>query len=149
MARHASSEAIARLDAVLRAKQATAETALAEARDDEARACAEAETARGELTASQNLWFDYLGRPAFAPEFARAIAGQLVASDVAAKEAGARYDDAVDHTERHVEEWQLAEARVRSTGRRLALARRAEAVRHEERRLADSADRVTFAWMMR
>jgi hypothetical protein len=148
MARHANPRTIARLDAVLRAKQTAAEAALADARDDEALACAEAEMARGELAASQNLWLDYLGRPAFAPEFARAIAGQVVASDGAAKEAGERHGDAIDRTERHVEEWQVAEARVRSTGRRLALARRAEAVRHEERRLADFADRVTFAWMM-
>ncbi len=149
MARHANPRAIARLDAVLRAKQTAAEAALAEARDDEVRACAEAEMARSELTASQNLWFDYLGRPAFAPEFARAIAGQVVACDGAAKEAGERHGDAIDRTARHVEQWQLAVARVRSTGRRLALARRAEAVRHEEKRLADFADRVTFGWMMR
>ena len=132
-----------------RAKQAAAEAALAEARDDEARACAEAETARDDLSASQDLWFDYLGRPAFAPEFARAIAGQLVASDVAAKDAAERHKRAIDRAELGVEDWRLADARVRSTGQQLTAARHSEAVRHEERRLAEFADRVTFGWMMR
>lgn len=149
MVRHASSATIARLDAVQRAKQAAAEAALAEARDNEARAGAEAETARGDLTASQDLWFDYLGRPEFAPEFARAIAGQLVASDVAAKDADERHQRTIDHAERSVEDWRLADARVRSTGQRLTAARHIEAARHEERRLAEFADRVTFGWMTR
>lgn len=149
MARHAKAAIIARLDAVQRAKQAAAEAALAAARESEALASAEAETARGELAASQQLWFDYLGRPAFAPEFARAIAGQLVADDFAAGEADARHRQAVDRAARGVEEWQLADARVRSTGQRLTHARRAEAARHEERRLAEFADRITFGWMMR
>ena len=149
MVRDASSATIARLDAVQRAKQAAAEAALAEARDNEARAFAEAETARGDLTASQDLWVDYLGRPAFAPEFARAIAGQLVASDVAAKDADERHQRTIDRAERSVEEWRLADARVRSTGQRLTAARHSEAARHEERRLAEFADRVTFGWMIR
>lgn len=149
MDRRTNAAAIARLDAVLRAKQAAAEAALTQARDDEAKVCADAERARGELTARQNLWFDYLGRPSFAPEFARAIAGELVSSDSAAKDADRHHRDAMDRAERHVEEWQLAEARVRSTGRRLTLACRAESVRHEERRVADFADRFTFGWMMR
>jgi hypothetical protein len=134
---------------VQRAKQAAAEAALATARECEARACTEAQVARGELAANQNLWFDYLGRPAFAPEFARAIAGQLVASDAAAKDADEQHRRAIDRSERGVEDWRLADARVRSTGQRLTLARRAEAARHEERRLAEFADRVTFGWMMR
>jgi hypothetical protein len=149
MARHARPAIIAKLDAVQRAKQAAAEAVLAAAREGEARACTAAEAARGKLTASQDLWFDYLARPPFAPEFARAIAGQLVANDVAAKEADERHQHAVDRSARGVEEWQLADARVRSTGQRLSLARRAEATRHEERRLAEFADRVTFGWMTR
>jgi len=149
MARHAHPAKIARLGAVQRAKRSAAETALVLAREDEGRIAAEADARRDELAANQGLWFDYLGRPGFAPEFARAIAVQLVTSDAAAKDANQRHRLAIAHSEECVGDWRVAEARVRATGEELAAARRAEATRREEGRLAEFGDRVTYDWMTR
>ncbi|MEO7680895.1 MAG: hypothetical protein ABIS14_09440 [Sphingomonas sp.] len=149
MARRADPARIARLDAVQRVRQAGAEAELAAAKDEEARANTEADARREELIANQNLWFDYLGRPAFAPEFARSIANQLVASDAAEKNANQRHRLAVQWSEHCVDGWRLADARVRATTEQLRSARRAVAARHEERRLAEFADQVTWDWMTR
>lgn len=149
MARHADPATIARLDAVQRARRAGAEAALAAARDSEARAGDAAQSARDRRDADQDLWFDYLGRSGFAPEYARAMANRLVASDAAATEADERLRLAVQMSEQRVADWRAAEAHVRATGKQLTNARRGAARRHEERRLAVLADRVTFDWMTR
>lgn len=149
MHRFHNTERMGKLVAIQRMRRSEAEAALSAAR-------ALAETAEGREAAARELataahadWAAVIERPGFAPDHVRWLGGVVARQDGAAAQASdrrARADSVCQHRE---DDWRRADAVVRSTEAVLAKARRADASRREERRLAVLADRATAVWKAR
>lgn len=148
MARHVDPVELAKLAAIQRVKVTAAELHLAEAREEEAQAGREEDLAHERLRASQEQWLECLAAPAFAPEFARALARQLVEGDGRWDAARAAHRDAAGRSLCCEEQWSLSDAQLRTTKREWRLATRATTARRDERKVAAFADRVSYQWVM-
>lgn len=136
---------IAKLVDVQRVRRAEADVALAAARESELDAAALKDAALDQVATAQDDWFTFLGRPGFAPDYARALASRLVLREATAGEATEHYRAAGLLHLGCQDDWRLAEARVKTTEASLLRAKR-DAIRdREEKRLGALADRVTFA----
>lgn len=135
-----------RLATVQRAKRVGAEAALAEARRVEQEAQAAEENACATLAGAHRQWVDHMAEFRFLPEYSALLSNVLVRSaddaDAAARETAA----GVEARAHRQSEWQVLEARVRAGDDALRGLRRKVARRIEETRIADRADRTTFAW---
>lgn len=138
---------ITKLVAVQRAGRAQADSALAEARAAEARAAARMQIAQHAEAESHDAWLRCLTAPSFAPEFSHALAALVLQRQAEA----VRADDALrlandDHAASR-DTWCMAEARTQLAERALGRARRDARKLHDEKRLGEIADRVTFHWI--
>ena len=138
---------VAKLVEVQHARRAIAEASLTTARDDEFEARAREARARDEATSAQDDWFSFVAGPGFAPDYARALAGRLVAREDMAAIAAADCDGARRAHLHCQDDWRLSEAQVKLTEASLDRARRDAGRDREERRLAQLSDRVTYAWV--
>ena len=133
-----------RLAAVQRAKRVGAEAALAQARRTEDEARAAEDEAHASLANAHRHWLDHMAEPSFSPEYGALLSNALVGCandlDGAARETAAT----AEARARTQSEWQMLEARVRTSETSLKSFRRKVARRDEERRTAELADRTTY-----
>jgi hypothetical protein len=135
-----------RLAAVQRAQRASAEAQLAVARSAEAAArIAEDEALEGSR-AAERQWLDHVRAPGFSPEYGLALSGRLIGREEDAQKAASQARQAGELCASRQGEWQRQEARVRLSEASLRRLKRQVERRTEENRMAELADRVTYAW---
>ena len=138
-----------RLASVQRAKRLAAEAQMNEAASAAQKAAAADAVAMQLRTDAEGEWTDYLGRPSFTPEFARALSAQLIDRAEEASQAAERKQKALNEQSEKQQAWRVLEAGVRQSDGSIRKLRRQVARRTDEKRLAELGDRTTYAWSRR
>ena len=135
-----------RLAAVQRAQRASAEAQLTVARAAEAAARIAEDEARESSRAAERQWLDHVRAPGFSPEYGRALSGRLIGREEEAQAAASHVREAGEVRAGRQQEWQRQEARVQLSEASVRRLKRKLERRIEEKRMAELADRVTYAW---
>lgn len=146
MAKRADPHRLAAVAAVQRVRVLAAEAALGAAREAQDTAREAQRCAAAIADASATAWADHVAGARFAPEFARALAADVLRRDADHAMATERTTLAEQMLDRRRIDWQVAEARADATDEAHAAARRAARRRRDERSLADAADRISLRW---
>lgn len=146
MAERGKTRRMAQLLDVQRARRGGAEAALAAAAAKTAAARTDERSAAARSASAEAEWLEQLSAGGFAPEYCRVLAGRLVDREDEARTAALQLRAAEELQASRDAEWRRLEAQTRGGEISLRRARRREARRLEEHRLAELADRTTRAW---
>lgn len=135
-----------RLASVQRAKRVGAEAALIEARSAEEEARSAEAGAREAMSEAHREWLDHIAIPRFSPEFSAMLSHALIGCEATVGDAVRQTTEAEGARTQSQAAWQVLEARVRTGEEALRVFRRKVARRAEENRIAELADRTTYAW---
>lgn len=148
MARRADPSTLAKITAIRAVQRAQAELAVARATAEERQARSAAADVEAAREAAEAEWHRHLAGVAFAPEFAQALAGQLVEHSTNARTAGDRVSQAAAVREERQAAWRASDARLQQAEEALDECRRLTLRSRDARALDALSDRVTFAWSL-